>query len=154
MKSIKSKIITDEKTVRMHTNFLGESPNLSVNYANPNDFTSSIVGNSITVNVKEQTYYVVAQCAIPAGLLKQGNKYGVSFNIEGDNTFELIICQPNATHRQQIISRKGTTPCRAVFRAVDVVDGLYIYLGLYKSNTTFKFSNFRMWEIDDVTGGQ
>lgn len=155
MKGIKSKVITDEKTVMMHTNFLGEKPGLFVNYANRGDFTSSIEGNSITVNVLQKKSYVVACCHIPDGVLTQGQKYGVSFNIEGDSSFELIICQGSATHRQTFIQgRRDTTPCHAIFRATDVASGLLIYLGLRNSNTTYKFSNFRMWEIDEVeTGG-
>ena len=43
-------------------------------------------------------------------------------------------------------------PC--VLKEADVVDGLGIHSFLKANNTDYEFRDFRIWEIDDLGGGQ
>lgn len=159
MKGISTKIVTDEETVRMHTNF-AEFKNASVNMAYPDIATWSKKDGVLKIHTN--TIYdwgIYARCIIPKSksLLKAGQKYGLSLRSSNRNITSLAIMTGNSAHRSEVIvalqwdGDKLSTVC--MLKEADVVDDLGIYSYLPQSNTHYEIRDFRIWEIDDLGGG-
>lgn len=159
MKGISTKIITDEETVRMHTNF-AEFKNVSVGMAFPDIATFSIKDDVVKVHTNTlHGWGCYVHCSIPQGLLKAGQKYGISYRVKANSRNGLGINIQNAesSHRSREIG--GTHWDGDKISAVSVLkeEDLPYYLGIHTflgaSNTDYEFRDFRIWEIDDLGGG-
>lgn len=155
MKGIKSKVITDEETVRMHTNF-AEFKNVWVNMANNANATYSISNGVVKVHTNTiSSWGVYVQCKIPKSLLKAGQKYGISL-VSNSYNLRGINIQTGDSSKQSIEIKKTHWEGNRVTSVVtlseaSLVDGLGITTFLSANNTDYELSDFRVWEIDDAT---
>lgn len=157
MKGIRAKIITDEETVRMHTNF-AEFKNVGVNIAFPDIATWSKEDGVLKIHTNTiYSWGIYCRCIIPNGLLKAGQKYGISVRSSNKNIGNLVIMTGNSAHKSTGIVAShwdgDKNSAVVMLKEADVVDGLGIYAFLTNNNTDYEFSDFRIWEIDDL-GGQ
>lgn len=157
MKGIKSKVITDEKTVRMHTNF-AEFKNMDVGVAYPDIATWSKQDGVLRVHTNTiYSWGIFVACRIPKNLLKAGQKYGISLVSNSRALSGVNIKNGNGSHRSTEIKRSHwegniLTSVVTIIEA-NLVDGLGITSFLTANNTDYELSDFRIWEIDDVTTG-
>lgn len=157
MKGISAKIVTDEETVRMHTNF-AEFKNATVGMASPDIATWSKGDGVLRVHTnKIYNWGIYVHCGIPNSLLKAGQKYGLSFRLNNRNVYDINIQNVESSHRSTGIvdphwdGDKLSAVC--VLKEADVVGGLGICSFLKANNTDYEFRDFRIWEIDDLGGG-
>ena len=159
MKGISAKIVTDEETVRMHTNF-AEFKNTDVVMAASDIATWSKENGVLKVHTNTiHGWGIEVYCAIPhsKSLLKAGQKYGVSLRLNNHKVRVINIQTANSVHRgtEVVASHWDGDKLSAVnmLKEADVVDGLNITVFLLESNADYEFRDFRIWEIDDL-GGQ
>lgn len=155
MKGIRSKIITDEETVRMHTNF-AEFKNVIVGMAYPDIATYSMSDGVIRVHTNTlRGWGIFVSCLIPKSLLKAGQKYCISL-VSNIRIRNIYLVNDNGTHSATIVNRSfvGKRISSVVtLSEATLVDGLGIKVFLDKNNADYELSDFRIWEIDDVTTG-
>ena len=156
MKGISAKMVTDEETVRMHTNF-AEFKNVIVAMASSDIATYSIKDGVVKVHTNTiHDWGIFVWCGIPNGLLKVGQKYGVSIRSNG-KLKGVNIQTRSGSHKGTYIvgSHWDGEKISAVvmLEEADVVNGLGIQAFLKADNTDYEFRDFRIWEIDDL-GGQ
>ena len=156
MKGISAKIVTDEEKVRMHTNF-AEFKEVSVNMAYSDIATWSKGDGVLKVHTNTiHDWGIYVHCDIPKSLLKAGQKYGVSIR-SNVILYGINIQTSNCTHRSKEIVKPHwdgeKTSAVVMLEEADVVNGLGIHSFLSKNNTDYEFSDFRIWEIDDLGGG-
>ena len=157
MKGIKAKIITDEETVRMHTNF-AEFKNVSVGMAYPDIATWSKEDGVLKVHTNTiYSWGIFCRCIIPNGLLKAGQKYGISLRSSNRNIGDLLIMTGDSSHRSEAIVAKhwdgDKLSAVCMLKEANVVNDLGIYSNLSQNNADYELRDFRIWEIDDL-GGQ
>lgn len=158
MKGISAKVITDEDTVRMHTNF-AEFKNVSVGMASSDIATWSKEDGVLKVHTNTiHDWGIQVRCNIPVDLLKAGQKYGVSVRLNNRNFMHLRIQTFNSVHCSIYIVKphwdgdKLSSVC--MLNEEDVVDdGIGISVFLIEDNADYEFRDFRIWEIDDLGGG-
>lgn len=155
MKGIKSKVITDEETVRMHTNF-AEFKNVAVYMASKDIATYSKSDGVLRVHTNTRRGWgVFAMCRIPKSLLKAEQKYGISVASNSRALKQLGIQNPDNTHYGTYIKEahwEGNRLMCVVTNSEDnLVDGLGITAFFGADNTDYELSDFRIWEIDDAT---
>lgn len=156
MKGISAKIVTDEETVRMHTNF-AEFKDVHVNMAKSGNATWSKEDGVLKVHTNTiQGWGIIVNCKIPKSLLKAGQKYGISFRTN-DNNSSIDIKEDRQIHKSKTIVAPhwdgDKISAVVMLEEADVVDGLGIFTMLWKNNTDYEFRDFRIWEIDDLGGG-
>ena len=155
MKGISTKIVTDEETVRMHTNF-AEFKNVSVNTAYSDIATWSKEDGVLKVHTNTiHGWGIYVHCNIPKSLLKAGQKYGVS--IRSNVILDRVNIQTgNSSHRSKEIVKSHwdgeKISAVVMLEEADVVNGLGIHSFLSENNTDYELRNFRIWEIDDLGG--
>lgn len=157
MKGISAKVVTDEETVRMHTNF-AEFENAYAIMAEPDIATWSKENGVLKVHVNtRRSWGIQVHCRIPKSLLKAGQKYGISVRVNRWKNMGLNIQNVESSHRSYGIVGESYDGERVsavcMLKEGDVVDGLGINTFLGENNTDYEFSDFRIWEIDDL-GGQ
>lgn len=157
MKGIKSKVITDEETVRMHTNF-AEFKKVEVGQAYSDIATYSKQDGVLRVHTNTiYSWGIFVACRIPKSQLKAGQKYGLSFVSNSRYVSGLNIQTGDYIHRSTEIKAshwEGNRVTSVVtLSEVNLVDGLGITTFLIRNNTDYELSDFRIWEIDDVTTG-
>lgn len=158
MKGISTKIVTDEETVRMHTNF-AEFKDAHVGMAFPDIATYSIKDGVLKVHTNTiYSWGVFVHCRIPKSLLKAGQKYGLSVRVNNwNNKMSINIQNMESSHRSTGIvgthwdGEKLSAEC--MIKEENLVDGLGIHTFLGANNTDYEFRDFRIWEIDDLGGG-
>ena len=148
-------MVTDEETVRMHTNF-AEFENVRVTMAYSDNATWSKEDGVLKVHTNTiHDWGIFVRCIIPKSLLKAGQKYGVSIrsNVILD---DVNIQNSYSTH---IIGGIGGShwdgdKISAVFmlKEEDLQYGLGIQTFLGANNTDYELRDFRIWEIDDLGG--
>lgn len=157
MKGIKSKVITDEETVRMHTNF-AEFKNVGVQAASPDIATWSKQDGVLRVHTNTiYNWGIFVACRIPKSLLKAGQKYGISLVSNSRALKNINIQTGDSSHRSTEIKKSHWEGNRftsvVTIIEANLVDGLGITSFLAANNTDYELSDFRIWEIDDVTTG-
>lgn len=156
MKGIKSKVITDEETVRMHTNF-AEFKNVIVSMSNKNVATWSKQDGVLRVHTNTITSWIYVICIIPISLLKAGQKYGISLVSNSRDLSGVNIQNGPNTHTGSYIKSAHWEGNRLMAVVTisenNLVDGLGIVTYFIANNTDYELSDFRIWEIDDVTTG-
>lgn len=157
MKGIKSKVITDEETVRMHTNF-AEFKNVEVHAASPDIATWSKQDGVLRVHTNTiYNWGIFVACRIPKSLLKAGQKYGISLVSNSRALKNINIQTGDSSHRSTEIKKSHWEGNRftsvVTIIEANLVDGLGITSFLAANNTDYELSDFRIWEIDDVTTG-
>lgn len=158
MKGTRSKIITDEETVRMHTNF-AEFKNMEVNMAYNDNATYSISNGVVKVHTNTiHGWGIYVACRIPKSLLKAGQKYCISLVSNSRALSKVCIQDSPSRHLGTTIKEdhwEGNRVTSVVtISEANLVDGLGITSFLAANNTDYELSDFRIWEIDDViTGG-
>lgn len=159
MKGISTKIVTDDETVRMHTNF-AEFKEVSVNMAYPEIATWSKKDGVLKIHTNTiHSWGILVGCTIPKSksLLKADQKYGISLRSSNRNVGGIVIMTRNSAHRSTDIVAShwdGDKESAVVMlKEADVVDGLCICVFLSNSNEDYEFRDFRIWEIDDLGGG-
>lgn len=155
MKGIKSKIITDEETVRMHTNF-AEFKNVEVGVAQPDIATWSKQDGVLRVHTNTiYSWGIFVACRIPKSLLKAGQKYGISLVSSSRNLSGVAIQSGDSHYRSTEIKRNYWEGDRLMsvvtLSEANIVKGLGITTFLTKNSTDYELSDFRIWEIDDAT---
>lgn len=158
MKGINTKIVTDEETVRMHTNF-AEFKNAVVGMAYPDNATWSKEDGVLKVHTN--TIYgwgVFTFCAIKnsKSLLKAGQKYGIS--LRSNCRLPGIRLQTNnSIKRAKTIVDPHWDGERisavVMLDEANLVNELGIFALLSMNNTDYEIRDFRIWEIDDLGGG-
>lgn len=157
MKGIRTKIVTDEQTVRLHTNF-AEFKNVSVGMVSPDIATFSIEDGVVKVHTNTiHDWGVYVHCYIPKNLLKAGQKYGISVRVNRwDNNMGINIQNVESSHRSREVATTHWDGERvstvSILTEENLVNGLGIHTFLGHSNTDYEFSDFRIWEIDDLGG--
>ena len=157
MKGIKTKMVTDEEKVRMHTNF-AEFKNVSVGMASPDIATFSIEDGVVKVHTNTiRDWGVYVHCGIPKSLLKAGQKYGISIRANRwDDNMGINIQNVTSTNRSREIVRTQWDGKRvstvSILTEENLVNGLGIHTFLGANNTDYEFRDFRIWEIDDLGG--
>lgn len=156
MKGISAKIVTDEETVQMHTNF-AEVKDMKVAMANPDIATYSIEGGVAKVHTNTiHSWGIQVYCVIPYGLLKAGQKYGISVRANR-NVNGFRIQTPNSSHVSTVIvapHREGDkVSAVCTLKKEDITGGLTILAFLTDNNTDYELRDFRIWEIDNLGGG-
>lgn len=155
MKGISAKIVTDEETVRMHTNF-AEFKNVGVLMSYSDNATWSKEGDVLKVHTNTLHSWGLVKCAIPNGLLKVGQKYGVSLRSSNLNVTGLRIQTKDNTRGSTYIVHphwdgdKLSSVC--MLKEGNLVNGLHIITYLSANNADYEFRDFRIWEIDDLGG--
>lgn len=156
MKGISTKIITDEQTVRMHTNF-AEFKNVSVDKFSSDTATFSKENGVLKVHTNTIKFYCMAYCSIPNVLLKSGQKYGISLRSSNREVRGFRIQRSDSSHasKENVASHWDGDKIYSVvmLEKADVVPGLGIFCYLNKDYTDYEFRDFRIWEIDDLGGG-
>lgn len=157
MKGISTKVVTDEEKVRMHTKF-AESENAYAMMAEPDIATWSKENGVLKVHTNTlHSWGIQVHCSIPKSLLKAGQKYGISVRVNHWEKMELNIQNVESSHRSYRIVGAHYDGVRVsavcMLREADIVNGLGINTFLAESNTDYEFSDFRIWEIDEL-GGQ
>ena len=158
MKGISAKIVTNEETVRMHTNFAEFENAYGVMAAS--DIATWIMEDGV-LKVHTNTIHswgIQAYCTIPhsKSLLKAGQKYGISLRVNNQRVSGISLMTSNSAHRStEIIAshwdgNKLSAVC--MLKEADLVDGLNITVFLWANNTDYEFRDFRIWEIDDLGG--
>lgn len=155
MKGIKSKVITDEETVRMHTNF-AEFKNVEVWMASKDIATYSKSDGVLRLHTNTiHDWGIIVMCRIPKSLLKAGQKYGISVASNSRALKNLKIQNPDNTHYSTYIKEAhwegNRLMCVVTISEDNLVDGLGITAHLVADNTDYELSDFRIWEIDDAT---
>lgn len=155
MKGIKSKVITDEETVRMHTNF-AEFKNVKVVAAGGSDMATWSKQDGV-LRVHTNTIYswgIYVLCEIPISLLKAGQKYCISVvsNLKDLRSFNLA----NGSGQRHATVVNTSWVGNRIYSVVtiseaNIVNGLGIRAFLDKSAADYELSDFRIWEIDDAT---
>ena len=156
MKGISAKMVTDEETVRMHTNF-AEFKNVTVGMGYHDNATWSKEDGVLKIHTNTvQGWGVFVHCNIPKSLLKAGQKYGVSIR----SNVKLVgvnIQTGDSTHKSKEIVKPHwdgeKISAVVMLEEADVVDDLGVHSFLYASNTDYEIRDFRIWEIDDLGGG-
>lgn len=153
MKGIKSKVITDEETVRMHTNF-AEFKNVIVSMQNKDFATWSKQDGVLRVHTNTLTSWIYVICRIPISLLKAGQKYGISLVSNSRDLNGLTIRNGTNTHTGSYIKSAHWEGNRLMAVVTisenNLVDGLGIATYFGADNTDYELSDFRIWEIDDA----
>lgn len=157
MKGISTKIVTDDETVRMHTNF-AEFKNVGVVMAYSDIATWSKKDGVLKVHTNTiHGWGIFVRCDIPNGLLKVGQKYGVSLRSSNRNVGSLRIMTRDSKHINTYIVNPhwdgDKLSCVCMLKEGDFVDGLGIQSFLSADNADYEFRDFRIWEIDDLGGG-
>ena len=156
MRGISAKIVTDEETVRMHTNF-AEPNNIYVVKAAPDIATWSKKDGVLKVHTNTiHGWGIFVHCGIPNGQLKAGQKYGISLRSSNRMVDGIKIMTVESTH----ISTKIVAPhgdgdklsAVVMLKEEDVVNGMGIQSFLTESNADYEIRDFRIWEIDDLGG--
>lgn len=140
----------------MHTNF-AEFKNVSVNMTY-SDIATWSKGDGV-LKVHTNTIHgwgIYVHCYIPKSLLKAGQKYGVSIRsnviLDGVN-----IQNGETTHISKEIVKHHwdgeKISAVVMLEEADMVNGLGIHSLLRKNNTDYELRDFRIWEIDDLGGG-
>ena len=155
MKGISTKIVTDEETVRMHTNF-AEFKNADICMASSGNATWSKEDGVLKIHTNTlRGWGIFVICRIPKSLLKAGQKYGISFRTNGDKV-GIDIKNGTQTHKSKTIVAPhwdgDKISAVVMLEEADVVDGLGIFTMLFENNTDYEFRDFRIWEIDDLGG--
>lgn len=155
MKGISAKMVTDEETVRMHTNF-AEFKNVFVQTANTDIATWSKEDGVLKVHTNTiRGWGLFAFCRIPLRLLKSGQRYGISVR---SNMRSISIGLKDATqahHGTEIVKAHWDGDKYSAVWMLDeknLVDGLGIQSFLLANNTDYEIRDFRIWEIDDLGG--
>lgn len=159
MRGISTKIVTDEETVRMHTNF-AEFKDVSVNMAYSDIATWSKEDGVLKVHTNTiYSWGVNVCCGIKnsKSVLKAGQKYGVSFRSDNRSVEGASIMMGNSTHKSTHIVKPHWDGDKIssveILKEADVVNDMGIYAFLKANNTDYEFRDFRIWEIDDFGGG-
>lgn len=155
MKGIKSKVITDEETVRMHTNF-AEFKNVAVLMASKDIATYSKSDGVLRLHTNTiRSWGILAICRIPNGLLNAGQKYGISVASNSRALTQFIIQSPDSKYHSTYIKKAhwegNRLMCVVTISEDNLVDGLCIAARFIADNTDYELSDFRIWEIDDAT---
>lgn len=154
MKGIRAKIITDDETVRMHTNFADSNDSKVFSYESGNCTWSNEDG-VLKVHTNTIKKWVFAFCEIPNILLEAGQKYGIS--VRSNKHISISLSNPEGSHKGTFIVNSQWDGEKAsavvMLKEEDVVDGLGLYSWL-GSNTDYEIRDFRIWKIDDLGGGQ
>ena len=143
----------------MHTNF-AEFKNVRVDMAYPDIATWSKADGVLKVHTNTiYSWGVFVHCSIPNSLLKAGQKYGLSVRASRwDNNMNIYIQNVTSSHRSTGIvgshwdGEKASAVC--MIKEENLVNGLGIHTFLSANNTDYEFRDFRIWEIDDLGGGQ
>lgn len=156
MKGISTKIVTDEDTVRMHTNF-AEFKNVRVVMAYPDIATWSKGDGVLKVHVNTiRGWGLQVRCEIRKSLLKAGQKYGISLR-STEKYISLSLITGDSTYKSIIIVKPhwdgDKLSAVVMLKDADIVDGIGINSFLYGNNVDYEFRDFRIWEIDDLGGG-
>lgn len=149
-------MVTDEETVRMHTNF-AEFKNAGVGMAKSDIATWSKGDGVLKVHTNIiYSWGIFVKCGIPKSLLKAGQKYGVSIR----SNVKLVgvdIQTGDSTHKSKDIVKPHwdgeKISAVVMLEEADVVNGLGVHSFLYANNTDYEIRDFRIWEIDDLGGG-
>ena len=140
----------------MHTNF-AEFKNVRADMAY-SDIATWSKGDGV-LKVHTNTIHgwgIFVRCSIPKSLLKAGQKYGVSIrsNVKLDG---VNIQTGDSSHRSKEIVKPHwdgeNISAVVMLEEADVVNGLGIQSFLGKNNTDYEIRDFRIWEIDDLGGG-
>lgn len=158
MKGISTKIVTDEETVRMHTNF-AEFKNVSVNMAYPDIATWNKGDCVLKVHVNTiHGWGLQVRCGIRKSLLKAGQKYGISLRSTEKYISTLSLMTGDSAHNSIEIVKPhwdgDKLSAVVMLKDADIVDGIGINSYLYGNNVDYEFRDFRIWEIDDLGGGE
>lgn len=154
MKGIKSKVITDEKTVRMHTNF-AEFKNVSVWLENKDNasWKSDIDKGILKLHIAVKKGYTFVFLLIPE--LTLGKKYGTSVCIKTENStpVDLRIMTPETELRQYVYKKWKDGDRHILYFKItsDTQERVGLYISPLQDNTDYELSDFRVWEIDDAT---
>ena len=150
-------MVTDEETVRMHTNF-AEFKNVGVGMAYSDIATWSKGDGVLKVHTNTiHDWGIFVRCSIPNGLLKVGQKYGVSLRSSNRNTSWLRIQTRGGSHYSTYIVDPhwdgDKLSCVCMLKEGDLVNDLGIQMFLRASNTDYEIRDLRIWEIDDLGEG-
>lgn len=155
MKGISAKMVTDEETVRMHTNF-AEFKDVDVQKSFYTDATWSKEDGVLKVHINTIIGWgLFAFCGIPRRLLKSGQRYGISVR---SNMRSISIGLKDGTQ-----AHYGTEIVKAhwdgdkysavvMLKEEDLQYNLGIQSFLWANNTDYELRDFRIWEIDDLGG--
>ena len=155
MKGIKSKVITDEETVRMHTNF-AKFDRVSVWQAKKGNASWELDNDKgiLKLHIAVQRGYTFVFLSIPE--LTLGKKYGTSVCIKTENRMPVYLCMMKVTAESR---QKGYKAWKdgdkhiTYFEIVSAPNQVGLYISPFQDNTDYELSDFRVWEIDDETGG-
>lgn len=156
MKGISAKIITDEETVRMHTNF-AEFKDVYVSMSYSDNATYSIKDGVVKLHTNTlRGWGCYVHCSIPQSLLKAGQKYGISLRSSNRKLGGIKMLTGDSSH----ISTEIVAPhwdddklsAVDMLKEADVVHGMGIQAFLSGNNADYELRDFRIWEIDNLGG--
>lgn len=150
MIGVKNTIITDDEAVKMHTNFADfKNAFLTMNYKDMATWSKENGVLKVHTNTLHGWIYVF--CKIAQGLLKAGQKYGISLRSSNHN-LSISLQNGSATNVSKVIvaphwdGDKISSVCMPKEEDVNVV-GIYAYIR--QSNADYELRDFRIWEIDE-----
>ena len=153
MKGISAKIVTDEETVRMHTNF-ADVKNYNVQYASKELLSYSIQDGTVRVHTNTLSDWAYVSCDIPQKMLKVGQRYGISVKVNKHNIRQFNLQDKASVYFSTVLIPPYWDGDRvtSVVRYDKEVGLMGILAFFPESNTDYEFSDFRIWEIDDLGG--
>lgn len=141
----------------MHTNF-AEFKNVEVGMAFSDIATYSKSDGVLRVHTNTiYSWGIFVACRIPKRLLKAGQKYCISLVSNSRALSYISVKDAPSVHNSTIIKKSHWEGNRLMsvvtISEANLVDGLGITSFLVANNTDYELSDFRIWEIDDVTTG-
>lgn len=149
MKGIKSKVITDEETVRMHTNFVS-NPNFYVAFESQDSGTYEIdrEKGTVTIHTNAIKGYAYVTCHIPSEYAVKGT-YGIS--IKSPNEVTPLLLTDTWSAMAETLKSWYDGKCATSIVKISQEHQAYGIRVNLSSNTDYELSDFRIWQIDDAT---